>query len=334
MTSIPIQNDLTRDIANEIVLSDSLRAVWSADLLAAIPTGFTFARSTAAGCYDSAGNWVITAAGMPRFDYHPTTHAALGLLSEESRTNYLLQSFAPATQTVSLTTGTYVLSVSGAGSCTCAAGTAVGRDFAAAVAGTPVTFVLTTAGTVVFTVGGVLTRFQCEKGAAPTSFIQTTTAAATRSGDVCTGPAPAINPVEGTFVVQATVGHSIGTVFGLDDGAGSDAMRLQVTALPTARGYAVNINGVALVNDSVSAALAVGTPLKIAVTYGPGGALMYINGALATTNTAVCTGLVVSALRIGNRYQPTAGRNLNGCVSRIGYYAKALPAQKLVELTV
>lgn len=108
-----------------------------------------------------------------------------GLLIEESRTNQLLNSTAPATQTTgSLATGTYTLWVNGSGSATMSLGTGIGCGTATATNGTPVNFTIATAGTCIVTVIGSLNAFQLELGAFGTSFIVTAAASATRAADL------------------------------------------------------------------------------------------------------------------------------------------------------
>jgi hypothetical protein len=117
-----------------------------------------------------------------------TTGAALpgpfGLLMEPLRTNNLLNSGAPATQTTaSLTTGTYCLWVEGTGSAAVTAGTATLTGNGTASAGTPNVFQVTGAGTVTVTITGTLTKFQLENGAEPSSYIATAGAAVSRDVD-------------------------------------------------------------------------------------------------------------------------------------------------------
>jgi len=51
-----------------------------------------FTRATTGGRFNQAGLFEMVAANQPRFDYDPITHAPLGLLIEESRTNVLIRS--------------------------------------------------------------------------------------------------------------------------------------------------------------------------------------------------------------------------------------------------
>jgi hypothetical protein len=107
-----------------------------------------------------------------------------GLLIEEARTNQLLNSAVPATQTTgSLGTGTYTLWVNGSGSATMSLGTGVGCGTGSATNGTPVNFTITVAGTCIVTVIGSLNLEQLELGAFGTSGIVTAGATATRAAD-------------------------------------------------------------------------------------------------------------------------------------------------------
>jgi hypothetical protein len=109
-----------------------------------------------------------------------------GVLLEMSKTNRLLNSATPATQTTgSLATGSYILWVVGTGNAAVAAATATGTGFGTATGGSPVRFTITGAGTVTVTVTGSLNRFQLEEGSFATSFIPTAGVIATRGVDRC-----------------------------------------------------------------------------------------------------------------------------------------------------
>lgn len=105
-----------------------------------------------------------------------------GLLVFEARTNQLLNSTAPVTQTTGALAATaQTLWVNGSGSAAMSNGTATGCT-GTATNGTPDTFT-PTAGTCVVTVTGSLNAFQLEAGAFGTSFIVTAGATATRAAD-------------------------------------------------------------------------------------------------------------------------------------------------------
>lgn len=108
-----------------------------------------------------------------------------GLLIEEARTNQLLNSTVPATQTTgTLAASAQTLWVNGSGSAALSNGTATGCT-GTATNGSPVTFT-PTAGTCTVTVTGSLNAFQLELGSFGTSLIVTAGATATRAADAVT----------------------------------------------------------------------------------------------------------------------------------------------------
>lgn len=112
--------------------------------------------------------------GVP-ISQHPDT-GDMCLLVEPNRTNYLLNSTVPATQTVSLAAATYTLWIEGAGSVALSGG-----PTGTATEGSPVTFVLSGTTSVTFTKTGTVSFFQCENGPNVTSAIRTFAAAVGRS---------------------------------------------------------------------------------------------------------------------------------------------------------
>jgi hypothetical protein len=69
------------------------------DFTTALDPKVTFTRGSTATYTNAAGTMVTASSGAPRFDYHPVTHVARGLLIEEQRINYVRYStnVVPAT---------------------------------------------------------------------------------------------------------------------------------------------------------------------------------------------------------------------------------------------
>ncbi|ARK13052.1 hypothetical protein A6C57_23435 [Fibrella sp. ES10-3-2-2] len=170
-----------------------------------MPAGMTFVRSGAATRVNASGVVETVAANTPRFDYDPATLQLRGLLIEETRTNVLLQSATLATQSVAVTAQGYTLSFYGTGSVTrsgSSTGTLSGSGSTARVS---VSFT-PTAGTLTLTVSGSVTNAQLEAGGFASSYIPTTTVAATRGQDICTmSTAGWYNATEGVFLSRFTV---------------------------------------------------------------------------------------------------------------------------------
>ena len=132
-----------------------------------------------------------------------------GLLFESGRNNRFLNSAAPANHTTaSVPVGLYIVWMNGFGSLTVAAGTAAGTGFGTATQGVPIWVNVTTAGTVVVTVSGLVYAIQMEAvgvadQAVPTSFIRTTVGALGRGNIYLTCPVPAgFNLAQCTYFIE------------------------------------------------------------------------------------------------------------------------------------
>ena len=291
-----------------------------------LPRGIVCSRSSSATYFDSTGTLQTASSNVARIDYNPNTLECLGFLIEGSATNYLLNSDAPATQTTgSLATGTYTLWIAGTGSATSSAGTATGSGFGTATNGSPNTFTLTEAGTVVVTVSGSPTRFQLENNPLVSSYIPTTGTTATRSADNVTYPLGAwFNGMQGSIVVTASVEGFVTSTW---------IFSLNVTS---ANGFGLFYNsnqselGVSGAGDSsVSFTVNTNTFYTSACSYNT-----YVTRSLLTT-----TGLVgnvgnqlvalpsINVLTLGNRGNST--RYLNGHLKKFTYYPVELPVSTL-----
>lgn len=143
-----------------------------------------FTRGSAASYFDAAGGLQSAAADAPRFDHDPATGAPLGLLIEESRTNVLLGSDAPATQAVTVAASAYTLSFYGTGTVSLSGAFSGGLT---GTAGFPVRSTLSfvpAAGSLTLSMTGDVQFAQLEPGGFASSYISTAAAAVTRAADV------------------------------------------------------------------------------------------------------------------------------------------------------
>jgi hypothetical protein len=164
-----------------------------------------------------------------------------GLLVEEARTNLYLNSGAPATQTITLGVGTFVCWVNGIGTIVVTLGTAVGSGTGIASQGSPVNLVITTGGTVIFTLGSTLNTVQVEQigtsGTFGTSYIPTAGASVTRAADNISLKNYPVFGAGYTFLINAnsavTAAQTAGPIsFMMDDGSNNNRILFTVNGTP------------------------------------------------------------------------------------------------------
>lgn len=250
----------------------------------------------------------------------------LGLLVEESRTNQLLNSTVPATQTTaSLGTGTYTLWVNGAGSALASGGTATITGAGSATNGAPNTFTITVAGTVVVTVTGALNFFQLEAGSTGTSGIVTAGATATRAADNISivGAAQAVlSGVNGSlisYISNLANGNAANSVIVDDPSRATPA--LAFNTLVTFNG-AQQLNGASTVNW---------TQLnKVGFTWAATPARqLVLNGGTVSSDAfakAASSTYVLGSVNFGGGF-------LNGYMARLSLFAAALSSTTIKAFT-
>lgn len=257
-----------------------------------------------------------------------------GLLIEESRTNLLLNSQTPITQTTgSLGTGSYTLWVNGSGSALASAGTATITGAASATNGSPNTFSVTAAGTVTITVTGSLNAFQLEAGSFGTSFIVTAGVTATRAADN-------ISPIN----AFATLINGSADVSILAQTGTTSSATVQNTEILFA-GNSTHHWLVSLVsNTTVSARI---SPTNITATFGTGsfsassviksGVSYSLSGNAVSTvvnNGTVATGTLVYSGENSPFLGSTGGNSYyNGYIARVSLWNSKLPDATLKAFT-
>lgn len=182
--------------------------------LHAVAPGWSGTVRTANGVYTetvqagSAGSLLLMAVGSTTLNVeYVSLKASYGAaitteikpwVAVPTTTNYLLNSFVPATQTVAnMAAGDYTLHVHGSGSCALSGG-----PTGTASEGSPVTFTLASTTSVTFTVTGSLDAFQCNDGTEHLPFVETVGAPLSRSPSTTTGASSLINTTEGCVVFE------------------------------------------------------------------------------------------------------------------------------------
>ena len=288
----------------------------------------TFTRASSGTFVDSAGVLQTAATDAPRFDHNPTTGESLGLLVEEARTNLLLNSATLSTQSVTVAAAANTLSFYGTGTVTL-----TGVSTAGPLVGTGtnnrVSLTFTpTVGVLVLTVSGSVTNAQLEAGAFPTSYIPTTTAAATRSADVASIDGSAFtsfyNQSEGTFFVDAAEPPAyvaFQAYLTLQGASNLDEIRMWRTGATT-----INCNH--LLNNVSQGTVSATSNLianRFAHSYSVAqGIASSANGGSNVQATLTST-IPTTVLRIGAR--PTASFYGNRTYKRIIFWPQALPSR-------
>lgn len=276
----------------------------------------------------------------------PRISPGVGLIPEESRTNNLLNSTVPITQTTaSLGAATYTLWVNGSGTATPSAGTATITGAAAASQGSPNTFTVTVAGTVVITVAGSLSAFQLETGSFPTSLIVTAGVTANRAQDAIMLPSALFASfAQGSVCLEWGGPLGYGPITGTRNNRdvfcarqdGNNQIRLCVAdanaaSSPPQGVRSVGGTGVALTatNPVVAA-----TTYKMAMSWDAVGTraafTSSLKSGLATDSTALGGINPTAGIRLGSN--PGGGEEVNEILRRFTYWPSSLPGAALQAL--
>lgn len=247
----------------------------------------------------------------------------VGVLPYEARTNLLLNSNAPATQTTaSLGIGTYTLWCNGSGSVLASGGSATITGAASATNGSPNTFTVTIAGTVTVTVTGSLNAFQLELGAFGTPFIVTTGATATKAAQIITigGLLDTIlHGSAGSIFVYTNLGNNsqgggVNRLIGDNGGAGLMLRNGSGSPNPLS-----SYNGVTQLNTATTVTWATAHKSGVRWTAIPARSLVLDGGAIATDAAAVG---VRTTYFLGSTFNAVAFAN--GPITRLIAYNSAI----------
>jgi hypothetical protein len=304
-------------------------------LTGTLPSVVTFTRSS------GATSALYTDAAGAAFTTYTSNQARLsssGLLIEEARTNSLLNSGSPATQTTgSLGTGTYVLFGNGSGTLTSAAGTATGSGFGtiSTLSGNFQTITITVAGTVTITVSGTVDWFDLQAGTFPTSHIVTTGAAATRSVDVASVSTGAFAWSRSAATIYAEaiappIPASGTSLLWEVNGGGGNRYGMDFTTSP------LHIENFFRTNVSLNTSggnVTGGAVVKSILAVNGSSAVMSVNGGAPITTTGATFNGTFSTIGIGASVSFPTASELNNCMRRLKIWNRALSAAQVQGLT-
>lgn len=293
-----------------------------AALLSAL--GGTFSRGSA------ATDLLAAAASGVAYNNYANDVARLtasGLLLEGARSNALLNSGAPVTQTVSLGTGTYTLWVNGSGAAVSSANTATGSGFGTASNGSPNTFTLTGAGAVDITVSGALDVCQLENGAYASSYAPATTAIAARSADSLTMPESGFE----TFYIRFRTPAALANLQSPMGWVGSTANdRIQVYIYSGALNLYAAAGGTAVINKNLGA-VAADTDYKLAFALEAGSFRASLNGGAIVSDTPASVPALTTFCLGNDVSYPTLGRQWYGTIQETAKWSSLFASDSALQ---
>jgi hypothetical protein len=173
---------------------------------------------------------------------------------------------------------------------------------------------------------------QLEAGAFPTSYIPTTTAAATRNADVATMTGTNFsswyNATEGSFFTSSSHAAFTQRTLSVTDGTQNNSM--QQFIISNNAGMDSYVSGSFQGSGGVSGTYAVNTLYNFVSAYKENNAVSAINGSLGTTDTSY---LIPTVNRLLIRQSRTTATTGSGHIRRIAYYPVRLSNDQLQALT-
>lgn len=240
----------------------------------------------------------------------------VGMWSWEARTNLLLNSAAPVTQTTgSLANGTYVLWVNGTGSAQMSAGTATGCGTSTATNYNFITFTTSgAAGTCTVTVTGSLNAFQLELGPFPTALIVTAGTTVARAADQLSWTPSGGTIASAISLMAYGVPYSNGaanqSLISIDDG--SSANRISIARNTSEQMISINSAGP---NPGIAVTWNRYTPGKLASSVITANGGIIFNAMNLVTVTTAGTPGAMTIMHFGDN--ATGGNQWNGSIARI-----------------
>jgi hypothetical protein len=300
-----------------------------ADLITA--TGATFTRASSKWVRNSAGVLTQFTSNEPAREW--VNGEAAGVSIELGRTNLFLNSFTPATQSITVTNGTTYTVSRGGGSGTVVLSSALTGTVTEA---TPISGAASGT-TLTVTVTGTVEYVQVELGAFPTSPISTAGSSVARQLDVFSIPVNASWYTQGPGTIlfrgRQPVPNAAGGryPFHLNDGTANNVVYQSVVSGSTLLASVIAIGGASTSPGNLSN-VSRSTLFKTAIAYASG-ASQGISAANGTLSTAVTPGTppLMTTLSIGSN---GTANTFNGTIARIAYGNSRVANADLQALTL
>lgn len=319
----------------DLLLNSGPRQV-TIPLTGALPGGWTFSRAGNTATMLVKGVVTPVNANIPRFE-SASDGTPLGYLNELTATNIYLNSQAPATQTITVTAQSYVLSFYGTGTIVLTGtytGTLVGTG-----ANNLVQLVFTpTAGALVTTLTGSVANVQLEAGSFATSRIITAGTAVTRNVDNLIVPMSLYPWMfnNGTLVARVVpLGLTLlARVFEVDDGTTNNSILAYVVSAtsPSILFYLVSVGGTPNGTNSVGT-ISPNISSGVGVTWGQGKSkLAAVSGVVNQFAWPIPT--LTNAYKIGIANRPSdGGRPFSGHVLSVTLVGAAMSSRWMALAT-
>ena len=280
----------------------------------------TFTRNSTATYIDKDG--VLQTAGINVIRFQNGRY-----LCELAATNRFLQSGTPATQVITVVSGTvYTVQCYGSGSITLS-----GAGTGSVVEGTPRTFTASST-SLVCAVSGSLNRAQVETGTKATSYIPTTSAPVTRAADVLHyAVGDVITQGQGSLYCEGVV-KSFGLnqrFFNLSDN--STANRLYIILLSDASLAAYVVSAGTIKAKIIFGVPTEGDVVRCLLTYQNNNVSFFVNGVAAGTDITCQIPIVLNKLSVGCSHDGTL--QLNSEIGNVKYFKEILTGAEAIKLT-
>jgi hypothetical protein len=295
----------------------------------------TFTRASRASFIGEDGLMKTAELNVPRFDHDPATYICRGLLIEATKTNFLFPSDTLITQTLTIANVTHTLSFYGTGTIVLSGAISATVVGSGAYPNRTIFTFTPNAGSLTLTVTGTVQFAQLEGDNYVTSWIPTTTAAATRSADVCSiGGAnfsEMWNATEGVLYASFYTYRST-KVGGLISAgrAGTGAGRIHIGTVGTTRAtFEIADDSNVIQFNYLNASVLPYIKSKAAFAYQQNNCTAVVNNTGSGVDTSVTLG-TQNQLLIGGLH--SSNRPLNGAIDSIRVYRRRLPFVKLQNL--